>query len=208
MLFWQQPELQLLGPQRLTQEPFWHCVPVGQLTQTAPPVPQAVFVLPDWQVLFWQQPLGQLVALQTQEPLTQVVPVGQATQATPFEPHAWFVLPARQVVPSQQPLGQLVGLQTQEPFLHSVPVGHAAQMAPLEPHAWFVLPGRQVVPSQQPLGQLAGVQMHCPWPLQTWPAPQVEVHVCVVWLQARQAAVLQATHVTPPVPQAVFAFPV
>jgi hypothetical protein len=56
--------------------------------QATPFVPQAAFVFPAWQTLFWQQPEPQLVALQTQEPFTHCVPEGQLTQATPFVPQA------------------------------------------------------------------------------------------------------------------------
>ena len=65
VLFWQQPLAQFAGPQRLTQEPFWHCVPLGHATQAPPPVPQAALVFPGLQVVPSQQPLEQLVALQT-----------------------------------------------------------------------------------------------------------------------------------------------
>ena len=70
-----------------------------------------------WQVLFWQQPLGQLVALHTQLPFTHVVPLGQATQATPLVPQCWLLL-VWQVLFWQQPLGQLAGVHklTQLPF--------------------------------------------------------------------------------------------
>ncbi len=44
--FWQQPVGHVVAPQTLTQEPFWHCVPVGQATQVTPFVPQAWFVFP------------------------------------------------------------------------------------------------------------------------------------------------------------------
>ena len=94
----QQPFGQLAAVHTLTQLPFWHVVPVGQLTQMIPPVPQAVLVLPGWQVLFWQQPFGQLRAVHTHEPFWHVVPVGQDTQPTPPVPHTWFVLPGWQVL--------------------------------------------------------------------------------------------------------------
>jgi hypothetical protein len=42
-----------------------------QLTQAAPPVPQAVLPVPATQVVPVQQPLGQLVLSQTHEPFTQ-----------------------------------------------------------------------------------------------------------------------------------------
>ena len=42
----QQPLEHVAGVQTFTQEPFWHCVPLGQGTQVAPFEPQAALVLP------------------------------------------------------------------------------------------------------------------------------------------------------------------
>jgi hypothetical protein len=50
-------------------------------------------------VLFWQQPLGQLVLLHTQLPLTQAWP---AAQLLPQEPQ-WLVVFSGVQVPLQQP---------------------------------------------------------------------------------------------------------
>jgi hypothetical protein len=109
---------QLAGVQRLTQEPFWHSVPVGQLRHATPPVPQAVLLLPARQVFPSQQPLGQLAGVQTQEPFWHSVPVGQLRHATPPVPQNSFEFPVRQVwvASSQQPLEQLAVVQMQEPF--------------------------------------------------------------------------------------------
>lgn len=100
-----------------TQDPFTHVVPVGHVTQTTPPVPQC-WLLDVWQVLFWQQPFGQRVAVQrdTQLPFWHAVPAGQLTQVTPPVPHAWFCVPGWQVPFWQQPFGQLAGVQTHRPF--------------------------------------------------------------------------------------------
>ena len=68
-----------------------------------------------WQLLFWQQPLAQLVGVQTQEPPWHSSPAGQLTHATPPVPQALFVFPGLQVLLSQQPV-QLFVVQTQEPF--------------------------------------------------------------------------------------------
>jgi hypothetical protein len=43
---------------------------IGQFTQVAPPVPQALVAVPTWQEPAEQQPLAQLAALQTQVPAT------------------------------------------------------------------------------------------------------------------------------------------
>ena len=64
-------------PQRQTpavQRPF----SALQAAQAAPPVPQAIAVLPAWQVLPAQQPIGQEAALQTHWLLTQRWPAPQA----------------------------------------------------------------------------------------------------------------------------------
>jgi hypothetical protein len=76
---------------------------VSQTTQAAPPVPH-VLSEDVWQVLFWQQPVGQLVALHTQVPLTHCCPTAQAAPVVPHThcPLAQVsaVIPqARQVAP-------------------------------------------------------------------------------------------------------------
>ncbi len=63
-----------------------HSVPAGQLMHTAPPVPHAALAVPALQVLFSQQPLGQLAVVHTQEPFWHSVPAGQATQIAPPVP--------------------------------------------------------------------------------------------------------------------------
>lgn len=88
------------------------------------------------QVLFWQQPFGQLVALQAQVPLIHgrpgahalpVVPqtqvpfeqlsavVPQETHTAPPVPHA-LSEGVRHVLFRQQPFGQLAALHTQVPL--------------------------------------------------------------------------------------------
>jgi hypothetical protein len=161
----QQP-VQVPGPQTLTQVPLaLHSVPVGQATQTAPAVPQAVFAVPGSHLLSLQQPLGQLAGVHTQLlSAPHSVPVGQATQTAPAVPQAVFAVPALHWLFSQQPLGQLAGVQTQAPFLHSCPATHDVHARPLLPQNWLVVPASQfwVVASQQPFGQLVGVQRHAP----------------------------------------------
>jgi hypothetical protein len=79
--------------------------------------------VPGWQTLFWQQPVGHVVALQTgpqtQEPFWHCVPLGHVTQTPPPAPQAALEVPPSQVLPSQQPLGQLAGVQTHVPLRHS-----------------------------------------------------------------------------------------
>ena len=85
--------------------------------QAAPPVPQAVLVLPALQV--WvassQQPLGQLAGVHTQLPLEHVVPAGQVTQTAPPVPQCSLLL-VWQTPFWQQPFGQLAAVHTHEPF--------------------------------------------------------------------------------------------
>jgi hypothetical protein len=130
-----------------------------------------------------QQPLGQLVALQTQAPFTQTWPLGQAEpvlpqthatkvqvsallpqarQAPPLVPHADVVLPATHVPLAQQPpLQRLVELhaEVQVPLLHAMSAGQS----------------------------LAALQPQTPLDRHTWPAPLVA----------------QLTQAAPPVPQVV-----
>jgi len=49
-----------------THWPLKHCSFGPQVWQVTPPMPHAWLVLPGLQALFWQQPLGHPVALQTQ----------------------------------------------------------------------------------------------------------------------------------------------
>ncbi len=97
--------------------------------QTAPAVPQAPLVLPGLQVLFSQQPFGQLAVVQIQSPFWHSVPAGHWTQATPAVPQCWVLL-VWQVLFWQQPCGQLVALHIQEPLTHAWPFAHALPQVP------------------------------------------------------------------------------
>jgi hypothetical protein len=81
MLPSQQPPGQLAGVQ--TQEPFWHCVPLGHVTQTPPPAPQAALEVPASQVLPSQQPLGQLTGVQMHVPFWHSWPATQVETHVP-----------------------------------------------------------------------------------------------------------------------------
>ena len=85
----------------LTHVLLQHCVPVGQATQVAPPVPQNSLLVPIRQVplVASQQPLEQLTEVHTD---TQVCsrhswPVGQLTQVVPPLPQAVLAVPGLQV---------------------------------------------------------------------------------------------------------------
>jgi hypothetical protein len=182
------PQVWLLAQQVPVEVQDW---PVGQAAHTAPPAPQ---VVADWEKyaiqfpLLSQQPLGQVVALQTQAPFTQAWPAAQAapvvpqthaplvqlsavllhvTQTSPLEPHAVRVLPATQVLLllQQPPLQGLVPLQAelQTWLLHASSVGQSVSV--LQPQTWLLK--------------------------QTWPRPLV----------------VQLAQATPPVPQAVLLVP-
>jgi hypothetical protein len=85
-----------------------------QSAQVAPPVPQALVAVPATQVLPLQQPLAQLVAVQTQVPFTHAWPAAQAPQVAPLVPQLVAVCAAyatQAPLLVQQPLGQFVALQ-------------------------------------------------------------------------------------------------
>lgn len=118
-------------PQTLGVPPPPHVWGAVQATQAAPPLPQAVVVLPGWQVpLLSQQPFGQLLALHAQEPFAQVWPDAQVTQAAPPVPQCLLVLVRQVPLLSQQPLGQLVAEHTQVPPAHVCPCAQACPHAP------------------------------------------------------------------------------
>jgi hypothetical protein len=128
------------------------------------------------QVLFWQQPLGQLVGVQRQEPDWHSVPAGQAMQAMPAVPQCWLLL-VWQVLFWQQPLGQLAAVQTQALFWHSSPAGQLTHATPPVPHAVLLFPGWQMLFRQQPLGHAVELQTQLqvcwlgPLQMSCWPEP-------------------------------------
>jgi hypothetical protein len=108
---------QLLGPQGVTQTPFWQVLVPVHAAQTAPLVPHSELDCPatPTQVLPLQQPVAQLAgphAAAWHVPLWHVVVPVQAAQFAPLTPHWLLVsLPtATQTVPLQQP-AQLAELQ-------------------------------------------------------------------------------------------------
>ncbi len=170
------------GPLAVSQQPLGQVValhptqtpcalqvcPSGQVTQITPLKPQFAVVggVMHGPAAVSQQPLGQLVALQTHWPvvLLQTSPDGQVPQE-PSQPSGPHSLPWQ------------AGWQTQSPLTHcSCPV-QVSQISPPVPQFSLVLPGVMHGPaavSQQPLGQLVALQTH--WPvvlLQTSPDGQV-----------------------------------
>ena len=158
--------------------------------QAAPPIPHVV-VDDAAQVEPEQQPLGQLVGLQSlQTPPAQIRPA-QSWQTAPPAPHALLAVPVRQVVPEQQPLAHDVRSQTHIPLTHRWPVAHGAplphwqapvaeQRSDAAPQLTQALPETpqlatpavlHVVPLQQPAWHDSVSQMHAP-PTQRCPAAQ------------------------------------
>lgn len=64
-------------------------------------MPQAPPAVPAWQVLFWQQPVGQLAALHSQAPPTHAWPRAQAGPL-PHWQVPWAQLSARVALQAEQ----------------------------------------------------------------------------------------------------------
>lgn len=105
-----------------------HEVPAAHAAHALPPKPHAALELPGWQVLFWQQPPGQLVPLHTHWPATHASPAPHAGPVP--HPHAPFVhesavvalqrLHAPPPVPHVPSDCALHALPAQHPFGHEV----------------------------------------------------------------------------------------
>lgn len=163
----------------------------SQVTQAAPPAPQAIVEPAVVQVDPEQQPPWQLVALQSAHVPPRQAPLVQGWHTAPPVPHAATSVPAKQLVPEQQPFGHDVLSQTQAPPTHRFLRGHAGpaphrqkpaaeQVSAVIPHVEHVLPpepqfasewARQVLPSQQPLGHEVALHTQLP-EAQTCPGPQ------------------------------------
>jgi hypothetical protein len=87
------------------------CVP-AQVTQAVPPVPHALFAVPPTHVSPWQQPLGQVDALQVAMhcvPL-QTCALVHVAHCAPEVPHAPEVVPGMHTLPWQHPVGHVEAL--------------------------------------------------------------------------------------------------
>ena len=87
-------------------------------------------MLPALHWLSSQQPLGQLVGVQTQAWFLHSRPAGQGAQVTPPVPQAWLVLPPWHSLFWQQPFAQLVGVHTHWPCTHVWPCLQALPHVP------------------------------------------------------------------------------
>jgi hypothetical protein len=120
---------------------------VPQAAHVLPPLPHAAVVLPGWQTLPWQQPLGHVEASQRNVhwPLTHESAPEHALQVLPPVPHAPFDVPAWQTPFWQHPEGHVAALQVEppehRPALHAWPLAHVLQVAPPTPHALVESPG-------------------------------------------------------------------
>lgn len=121
--------------------PLLHAWPLPQLVHTFAFLPQVLgwMLVPETQVLPWQQPDEHELALQvaaTHAPFWQT-PVPQFIQTLPLVPHAVALVAVTHVLPWQQPLGQVVGEHAgvwQLPLMQASPVPQPTQAAPLVPH--------------------------------------------------------------------------
>ena len=183
------------------QLPFWQIAPLPQTAHAAPPIPQKLFDVPGWQTPPLQQPVGQLLALQTHAPPTHWVPEGhgppvephthipftqlsawlglQLTHAAPPVPQAVAPVVVTHTLPLQQPVGQLLALQTQAPMRHWVPEGHGP---PVEPHTHFPFtqlsaPAPQFTQMAPPVPQVLTVAGWQTPPLQQPVGQLVESHM-------------------------------
>ncbi len=125
------------------QPPPLQLSPDGHAVHVAPPVPQALVLVPVSQnPRASQQPVGHVVgphAMPMHNPARHESPGGHGTHAKPPAPHAEVLVPDSHMPPlSQQPVAQLRGLQvipSHAPMKQTSPVGHAAHASPPLPHA-------------------------------------------------------------------------
>jgi len=193
--FWLSPPMHMLP----RQHPLQFCAPHGvathccafgshtaptdvQLSQTWPPEPQVLSCVPAAHrkppmPSDWQQPVGQVVALQAACGVSQTWRVGshcwnpadgQFAHASPPVPHSVAWVPGWQVpVVSQQPVVQLLALhagggavQVCVDAAQVDPLAQAAQARPLAPHAAVAVPGWQVsFESQHPVGHVEALHV-------------------------------------------------
>jgi hypothetical protein len=172
----------------------------AHVTQRLPPLPQAEFVSPGWQLSSSSQhPLGHVSKLQVapwHAPPTHASPSGHAAQALPPVPQSLSVVPSWHTSEaSQQPVGHVVALHVealQAPPVQTSVGGQAVHSSPPVPQNVVVVPVWQTpLVLQQPVGHvdaLHGGGSHVP-----------ALHVSPVG-HARQ--------VSPSVPQAPVVVPV
>jgi hypothetical protein len=166
----QQPVVQVDGLQ--TQLPLVQLVPIPQVTQFCPLMPQVC--IPEG----WQAPevSRQKLPVQAQPPWAlQVKLVLHVEHMPPFAPHICGEVVVTHCPLLQQPAQLEVPPQLHAPLVHVVPVEHLPQALPPDPQAsidWPVVTQLFWV-SQQPLGQEVVVQVQAPVEVsQAWPVMQ------------------------------------
>ena len=162
-LFWQQPfgHVDASHCCVMTQVPMEQELLVPHVWQSPPPRPHWNWVC--WpsvmQVLFEQQPVGQVVLSQsppTHAPSLQTAPAAQVRHCAPLSPQlvAFCAVVGMQTVPAQQPSVQVVGP-------HCTPPPPAPAVPPPKPPPWPALPPPAVPPSlPEPGTQSAAMHRH------------------------------------------------
>ncbi|MEP6652412.1 MAG: hypothetical protein ABJA82_03585 [Myxococcales bacterium] len=228
----QAPATQVVPPPQAALAPQRHSPVMAQLsareasqvTQAAPPVPQALAAPAVVQVGPEQQPLAQVAAVQFPQAPPEHISPRQSWQFAPPLPQLALAVPGRQVLPEQQPLAHAVLSQTQAPPTQCWPVSQGAPLphwqAPAEqrsaviPQARQAPPAapqlvseaaRQVVPEQHPPGHEVAshtqlpARQRCPVP-QADPAPHAHMPASVQRSVNRGS---QATQAAPAAPHLV-----
>lgn len=194
------------------QDPAEHESRGGHGKHALPPVPHAVWLVPDSHFPeLSQHPFGHVEALQVaprHAPPAHVSPAGQAAQATPSLPQAVVLSPDSQVPEtSQHPVGHVDALQggaTQVwvVALHTKPrPAQSWHELPPPPQAMSSAPPTHLSPplpfgSQQPLGHVLGVHPTVT-PTQAWDPGSHPV----------KPSAVQSSHACAPSPQAVGTVP-
>jgi hypothetical protein len=211
------------APEPHAQAPFAQRSAVAlQAVQVLPAVPHDAVVTGVTHALPLQQPLGQLVALQTQAPPTHCWPAPQAAfapqrQVPAPQPSALGAVQEAQAAPPtpqvaatdclhtpplQQPPGQEVESQPLQALSPVQVPGQTWQASPPEPQVAAVSPVAQVLlVVQHPFGQLAGLQTHAP-ATHCCPTPHaaLEPHLHAPFAQLSDRNGSQALQVEPAAP--------
>ena len=218
--------------------PHWHAPPTQpsawvelQVVQAAPPVPQALSVLPVMQVEPLQHPLGQLVASHTQLLLTHRCPVAhwellphrqlpddeqllarvleQVVHELPLVPQSLSVGGLMQLPLSQHPVAQLTLSHTQLPETQCRPTEHCEllpqRQVPELPHALARTgsQAKQAPPSMPHCAAVVGVMQV--EPLQQPPGQLAALHPVHTWLV--QVPAPHDAQAAPPVPHSAVVVP-
>ena len=217
----QQPVAQLAALQ-LEQTPPPHVLPPVHVEHAKPPVPQALALVPGWQLVPWQQPAHD-VESHAHAPAMQRCPVPQAAPAPQLQPplaeqpsptpvivqlvHAPPAVPqvvadrGLHVAPEQHPLAHALALHTHAPATHACPAAHAAPT----PHAHvpFVQRSERASQAAHEPPDVPHAVTDATMQLEPEQHPVAQfAAVQLAHVPALQAPVAQAEHAVPPVPHA------